>query len=309
MPWQPTDAAAADGDVRRPNHTIDLFNGRDLQGWYPYLRAFGRSDTQGVFSVCDGMLRISGEVDGYLSTRTSWRDYRLVIEFRWGRFNRPSRRGKARDSGLFLHGAGPDGNSFDAQGAYKAAIECQIMEGAVGDLLLIKGKDRHGNVIEPRLTTRVAEVRDADGWPFFLGDGRQLELEGWGRINHLGKSRQWTDVFNFGRAAGTANRSQPWNRIECVCAGHRIRVFLNNQLVNAAENVFPCSGPILLQSEGSEIAFRKIELHPLPVDPDSDRDKSSSHEAEPSKAGGALFLSPTGRQPHDDNRGDKTKRA
>lgn len=261
--WPAGKCLADDGEPCAPDRTLDLFNGRDLDGWYPYLRDTRRSDPHSVFTVRDGLLRISGDDDGYLGTRTSWRDYRLLVEFRWGQSNRADREGKARDAGLFLHSAGPDGNSFDARGAYKVALECQIMEGALGDLLLIKGRDLNGDVIEPRLTTRVANVRDDDEWPFFLPCGRPLELRGWGRVNHLGKSRQWTDTFNFGRTHDDTNPSDEWNRIECICAGDSIRIFVNGRLVNAARNVFPSSGPILLQSERSEIEFRTIQLHPL----------------------------------------------
>lgn len=250
----------ADEPVRSPDATVELFSGTDLDGWYPFLRGSGRSDMSDVFTVRDGELCISGEVDGYLSTREAWRDYRLTLEFRWGQTNRQDRSGKARDSGLFLHSAGPDGNSFDAQGAYKAAIECQIMEGAVGDLLLIKGRDHDGSVIQPRLTTEVAEERDAEDWPYFQLEGQRIELTGWGRVNHLGKSRQWSDTFNFGRAAETPQR---WNRIECVCRGDAITIYVNGRLVNAARDIFPSSGPILLQSEGSEIFIRRVQLHPL----------------------------------------------
>jgi len=260
---RPVMTPAAEGETRSPNETINLFNGQNLDGWYPYLKGKGRSDPNGVFSVVDGQLKVSGEVDGYLSTRDSWRDYRLIVEFRWGESNRADRTGKARDAGLFLHSAGPDGNSFDAQGAYKAAIECQIMEGAVGDFLLIRGKNSNGDALEPRLTTRVSEGRDNEDWPFFHPCGQPFERKVWGRINHFGKSRQWTDTFNFGRAEHEKEISDEWHRIECVCAGDRLRIYVDGKLVNAAWNVSPNSGPILLQSEGSEIFFRKFELHPL----------------------------------------------
>jgi hypothetical protein len=252
-----------EANVRSPNESIELFNGKNLDGWYPYVKGKGRSDPNGVFRVVDGQLRVSGEVDGYLSTRDAWQDYRLVVEFHWGESNRADRKGKARDSGLFLHSTGPDGNSFDAQGAYKAAIECQIMEGAVGDFLLIRGKDSDGDALEPRLTTRISPLRDAEDWPFFHPCGQPFERKVWGRINHRGKSRRWTDTFNFGRAEDAKHH---WHRIECVCAGDRICVFVDGKLANAAWNVFPASGPILLQSEGSEIFFRKIELRPLRTD-------------------------------------------
>ena len=58
-------------------------------------------------------------------------------------------------------------------------------------------------------------------------------------------------------AAG-ARRARPWPSAKGV-----VSVIVNGTVVNRAEAVFPSSGPILLQCEGSEIFFRRFELHPL----------------------------------------------
>ena len=54
-----------------------------------------------------------------------------------------------------------------------------------------------------------------------------------------------------------------WNRMEVVCDGETIRCILNGVLVNEAIKSSQASGKILLQSEGAEIFFRKIEVRPL----------------------------------------------
>ena len=42
--------------------TIKLFNGNNLDGWYTFLQNRGRNnDPKHVFTVRDGMIRISGE--------------------------------------------------------------------------------------------------------------------------------------------------------------------------------------------------------------------------------------------------------
>ena len=51
--------------------------------------------------------------------------------------------------------------------------------------------------------------------------------------------------------------------MECVCADKRIQIKVNGVQVNEAFDVFPSSGKILLQSEGFEIYFRNIEIHPV----------------------------------------------
>jgi len=131
--------AESSGALSPTNH-IKLFNGKDLTGFYTWLVDTKREDPRRVFTVTNGMIRISGDGLGYLSTEREYKNYRLIVEFKWGQKNWRwgDRIGKARDSGIFLHSVGPDGNSHDGQGAFKAAIECQIMQGAVGDLLLIR---------------------------------------------------------------------------------------------------------------------------------------------------------------------------
>jgi hypothetical protein len=39
--------------------------------------------------------------------------------------------------------------------------------------------------------------------------------------------------------------------------------FVNGKQVNEVHSVFPAAGKILLQCEGSEVFFRRLELHPL----------------------------------------------
>lgn len=246
---------------------IPLFNGQDLSGLYTWLLDTKCEDPRAVFSVTNGLLRISGDGLGYISTKESCANYRLVVEFKWGNRNWPwgDRVGKARDSGIFLHSIGPDGNSHDGKGAFKAAIECNLFEGATGDLLLIRGDAADGSLIAPRVTVESAAERDGDGWPFWKKGGKAVTLERWGRVNWFAKDRQWQDRFGFRGVpqSGIEKPAGEWNRIECRCEADRIEVWLNGVQVNEASRVWPTNGPILLQCEGSEIFIRRFELHPL----------------------------------------------
>jgi hypothetical protein len=58
---------------------VPLFNGKDLSGLYVWLKDSKFEDPRRVFTVEDGLLRISGEVDGYLATRQAHKDYHLVV--------------------------------------------------------------------------------------------------------------------------------------------------------------------------------------------------------------------------------------
>ncbi|MEK7684096.1 MAG: DUF1080 domain-containing protein [Verrucomicrobiota bacterium] len=251
-----------------PSAVIKLFNGRDLGGFYSWLVDTKRRDPRGVFSVTNGLIRISGDGLGYLATEKEYQDYHLTAEFKWGKTNWSwgDRVGKARDSGLFLHATGPDGNSHDGRGAFMAALECNLFQGATGDFLLIRGTAADGSLLAPRLTAEVAEERDADGWPTWQKGGRQQTIERWGRLNWLAKDAHWKDVLDFRGQHDLESPYGEWTRVECTCREDRINLRVNGTVVNEAVNVFPRAGKILLQCEGSEIFFRTLELHPLPKD-------------------------------------------
>src|SRR3954453_15368151 len=66
-----------------PHQKVILFNGRDLTGWYTWLRESKYDDPKKVFSIVDRMLRISGEDWGGIATRQMYRDYHLIVEWKW----------------------------------------------------------------------------------------------------------------------------------------------------------------------------------------------------------------------------------
>ena len=254
--------APQDGTVA-PSQAIPLFNGKDLSGWTTWLVDSKRDDPRGVYSVRDGMIRISGDGFGYLATEKGYRDYRMVVEFKWGRKNWQGREKNGRDSGLFLHSVGPDGNSVDGKGAFRCAIECQVMQGRVGDLMLIKGKDEAGKPIPVGFTAETAPGRDREGWPTWKKGGEKLALSQTGRLNWWGIDADWKDALDFRGKADVESAGEEWTKVECVCEGRRISVSVNGIKVNEATDCAPQAGRILLQCEGSEIFFRKVELHPL----------------------------------------------
>lgn len=75
------------------------------------------------------------------------------------------------------------------------------------------------------------------------------------------------DVLDFRGPRDPVRSGDAWNRLECICRGNRLEVRLNGQLVNSAFDVVPSAGQILLQCEGSEILFRRLELLPVTARP------------------------------------------
>lgn len=251
------------GDSVAPRDVIRLFNGTNLSGLYTFLKDTKREDPRAVFSITNGMIRVTGLELGYLATTQQFKDFELTVEFKWGKAAGNWREGKARDSGIFLHATGPDGNSHDGNGAFMAAIECNLFQGATGDILLIRGSDRDAKLIAPRITAFVSEDGDREGWPWCRSSGRSQTIERWGRLNWINKSRDWRDELDFRGALDVEKPYGEWNEIRCVCERDTIRIFVNGQLVNMVRDVWPSSGRILLQCEGSEIFFRKFEVRPV----------------------------------------------
>jgi len=233
---------------------VRLFNGQDLTGLYGWLKDTHYQDPRKVFSVQDGNLRISGEVDGYLATEKEYRDYHLVVEYKWGEKTYGAK--YVRNSGILLHAVGPDGN----RSPWMSSIECQIAQGCVGDFIVIRGKDRAGKEIPVTLTSDTMLARD----------GRTRWKKGGKPTVYSRKQFWWSkhepDFEELIDTRGKDDVESPlgeWTRVECICLGSRITVIVNGVTVNECYNVYPSAGKILLESEGFEIHFRKFELQPL----------------------------------------------
>jgi Domain of Unknown Function (DUF1080) len=235
---------------------IPLFNGRDLTGLYGWLKDTHYEDPRKVFSVDDGILRISGEVNGYLATEKEYRDYHLVVEYKWGAKTYGAK--YVRNSGILLHAVGPDGN----RSPWMSSIECQVAQGCVGDFIVIRGKDSSGKEVPVTLTSDTVLARD----------GRTRWKKGGKPTVYSGKQFWWSkhepDFEELIDTRGKEDVDSPlgeWTRVECTCSGKRITVRVNGVTVNECYNVYPSGGKILLESEGFEIHFRKFELQPLLV--------------------------------------------
>lgn len=230
---------------------IGLFNGRNLDGWYTWIEDRGRDkDPRQVFSVEDGMIRISGEEWGCITTHESYENYRLVVEFRWGKTTFEPRIDRARDSGVLLHSRGKDGGS---QGIWMHSIECQIIEGGTGDIIVVGDGSR-----EFQVTCEVAESKQGASYVYQKGGDTVSVTEG--RINWFGRDPEWKDVIGFRGKNDIAHPRGEWNLLECISDHGELTYRLNGVIVNQAVRVKPASGQIQIQSEGAEIFFRRIDL-------------------------------------------------
>src|SRR5262249_56839230 len=102
-------AADDKAEAVTPKQTIQLFNGKNLAGLWTWLKDTKYEDSRKVFRVTDGHLHITGDGFGYIATDKAYRDYHLVVEYKWGR---KTDGGKfVRNSGILLHGIGADGGA------------------------------------------------------------------------------------------------------------------------------------------------------------------------------------------------------
>lgn len=240
--------------TREGSQTIRLFNGENLEGWYTFLKPRGRdADPKGVFTVRDGMIRISGEEWGCITTHKEFKDYRIVVEFKWGEINHEPRKQNARDSGLLLHSQGEDGSS---QGIWMNSIECQMIEGGTGDFIVVgDGSERF------QITCTVAPEKQGESFVFQPEGDRETIREG--RINWYGRDPGWKDELGFRGNNDIERPHGEWNTLECVAAGDQITVLLNGTVVNRATGVRPAMGRIQIQSESAEVFIRRVDLTPL----------------------------------------------
>jgi len=250
----------------QPRETIRLFDGKSLAPFYTWLVDTHREDPLRVFTVVDQVdgapaIRVSGERWGGLVTRETYRDYRLVVEFRWGLATWGNRKDAARDSGILIHGQGPDGNTgADGNGAWMRSVEAQVIEGGIGDFILVAGFDAEGRKLQPRLTARAGTDRDDE--PVFDPKGEAREF-GSGRINWFGRDPDWADRLGFRGKHDVESPCGEWTQLEVIADGDRVTNVVNGTVVNEGTRSSLTEGRILLQSEGAEIYFRRIDLEPL----------------------------------------------
>lgn len=139
--------------AQRPGQS--LFNGKDLAGWHADVPA-ADSDPKipSPFIVRNGMLVSLGEPRGHLMTDSSYRDYRLEVEYRF-----PATPGNA---GVLVHASTPRA----LYAMFPRSIEVQMEHGNAGDFWCIL-EDIHVPDMERRRGPRAQ-------WGTTEGKGRRI---------------------------------------------------------------------------------------------------------------------------------------
>jgi hypothetical protein len=212
-------ATSARASQRQPQ---TLFNGRDLTGWHVDAPAADTNPRlRSPFIVRNGLLVSLGEPRGHLLTDSSYRDYRLEIEYRFA--------GAPGNAGVLVHASTPRA----LYGMFPRSIEVQMQYGNAGDFWCI---------VE---NIRVPDMERRRGPP-----------AEWGTTE--GKARRIRNL--------TDDSEVPvgeWNTMVIEAVGRSIRVWVNGDLVNDGSDATADHGRIALQSEGSEVEFRRLVLTPI----------------------------------------------
>ena len=258
-----------------------LFNGRDLSGWETYLGKPSsdsnvpglRRDEKGAYVEAIGVNRdplnnftvvsvdgrpaihISGEGFGMMSTKENFGNYRVRLQFKWGKIKWPPREQAPRDSGLLYHVHGEPARS---SGVWPACVEFQIQEHDCGDLY----------AIITRLTVPAREEVGPNNRTLYHYDpaGRPIDF------------KQEKPIGN--RCVRLEDAEKPageWNTLELVCFGGDSIHLVNGKVVMRLKDarqqgpgdtwVPLTSGHLALQTEGAEVFYRDIELQPITTVP------------------------------------------
>lgn len=250
----------------RPSTTIKLFDGKSLANFDTWLVDHHEADPERVFSVVDQIdgapaIRISGQFWGGLLTKQAYRDYRLIVEYRWGGVTWGERKMRTRDSGVLLHAQGRPGNTRkDFNGPWLRSLEFQIIEGGVGDFISVAGFTEDGEQVRPSMTIRSRKDRDGENVYDPQGEPRVFTS---GRVNWWGRSEDWQDRLGFRGPQDVESPGFEWTRLEAVVEGGSLKYYVNGKLVNEGTDASLTEGKIMIQSEGAEIYVRRIDLEPL----------------------------------------------
>ncbi|HTB79957.1 MAG TPA: DUF1080 domain-containing protein [Opitutaceae bacterium] len=269
LPLLAASAGLAADDSWRP-----LFNGRDFSGWESYLGVPPASvqipgaerDASGsylkplginhdplhAFSVveADGRpaIRLSGAVQGGLTTVESFGNYHLRLQFKWGEKRKDQRATESRNSGFLYHAYGEPGA---VKGRWMSSHQFQIKEGRTGDYIAM------GDAVAS------IHARSADGKNFTNDETADAVTFGNKEVAGPNCAMPGKDY---------ENPSGEWNTIEVICLGDTCIQVVNGHVTlriaasrRLAEKIQAplTEGRLELDMEGWEIYFRDIEIRPI----------------------------------------------
>jgi hypothetical protein len=149
--------ATDDSSPAKPQ-IIELFNGKDLQGWERFSGdKNGNLDEMYRADPSEKTIIIKGKPLGFLATEEEFENYELTVDWRWGVTKDTPRDPKSYhgNSGVLLHVSGPNK-------VWPKCVEAQLESGHAGDFWLIDGfklnVDKKGQ--DPRTARHFIRTQD-----------------------------------------------------------------------------------------------------------------------------------------------------
>ena len=243
-------SSALGQDPPTKNGWIQLFNGKDLDGWKPKIKGYDAGENFGnTFRVENGVLKVAydqySRFDGkfgHLFYKTPFSHYKLHIEYRFVGEQCPGGPSWAlRNSGVMIHGQAPESMGKDQE--FPVSIEVQFLGGDG------KGKRPTCNVCTPgtnivmrdRLITQHCTNSHSKTYPQDEWVTVDVEVHGNGVIKHMVDGET---VIEYEKAQLDEKDAD------------------GKKLIKNGEKMLS-GGTISLQSESHPIEFRKVELLPL----------------------------------------------
>jgi len=226
---------------------IQLFNGKDLEGWTAKIKGYDLGDNYGnTFRVEDGVMKVCyDDYDtfenrfGHLFYKDTFSNYRLRVEYRFVGEQLQGGPGWAfRNSGIMIHGQSAESMGKDQD--FPVSIEVQLLGGngsdarTTGNLctpgthVVVDGKLKRPHVINSN-----SETYHGDQWV-----SAAVEVRG-NTVTH----------FVEGKAVLTYTDPQLDDRDKDA-----------KKLIEAGQEKMLTGGTISLQSESHPVEFRKVEL-------------------------------------------------
>lgn len=140
------------------NQGVALFNGKDLHGWDCHLVDPNVKLTD-VWRVEDGVLICKGEPLGYLVTKNAFKDFKLVVQWRWAPGKEPG------NSGVLLRISG------EPIGFMPRCVEAQLKHGSAGDIWGFRGYPVSGSA------DRLRKIENHKELGNFVGVGKLKDAE------------------------------------------------------------------------------------------------------------------------------------
>lgn len=227
---------------------IQLFNGKNLDGWTPKIRYCELGDNYGdTFRVEEGLLKVRydkyeqfGERFGHLFYKDKFSNYRFRVEYRFVSEQVKGGPGWAiRNSGVMIHGESPEFMAKDQD--FPASIEVQLLGGSGSGMrptanLCTPGTHvmMSGMLIKRHCTNSTSKTYHGDQWVTV-----EMEVHGNHVIRHIVDGQT---VLEY---------NQP--QLDDSDAHAR-------ELITRNGGAQLSGGTISLQSESHPIDFRKVEL-------------------------------------------------